>query len=1092
MSFLETNNKNTILINIQKIVDFVYLKNFQNILIKDKSEFINEIENQILDIIKCQYKDDELVYEKELHLYEKERDKIRTQYENDYSLINSEYLKYKNSNNKAQYLKRFRKHCIILDQIPLHKCSSNKQGKLIEIFIKNNKKYNHRALIPKKTYSINSPSYVVCTGCSLCFVSSFIKMFCPNCKMEYFSSKLDDNENENILPATWKDYHCKPIIVNEMMKCIKCENILYINLLTKKLVCLNKKCNFTSESQNIIWKCKICHKDFTSSAKIFNPLENKILYYEVFKSLIYKEPCIPQRLYCCCYVNKSAKYSHNKKCKGELYKGTVEGKPIVVCGQCHAVNFYEKFIWNCPLCGIKFYYNGLKYKKEVESNEKEKPIMNVLEMKNHKILSSFEKNRQDKNMMIDKNNKYNNSNNPREKSHKHNFSSNIRLLEKNLYNNIKTIPSIEISNTLEYNKNTFDTKNIIPKCKYIKKKNKIKYKTLYDILEERERRNINKSNKIFDNFKKQNQDNEIQKTQTSMQKDKNSMFQNYFTLSENRRNKKYNFVSNNSKNKYANEGQIDNNDFSNKMNDIMNASNSEELLYKYNEKNKIYEYDNKNLPKNVSGNLNYFMKYGVYGYGLTDSSKDIGISNLTMDEKDKNNNIFHYSKYGPKTKNNILNYSKESPNRIYIRNNISHNKDIEENDCQENNYKQSRFRKYLRNNNISNIKEKDKIMKKENDNYKDNDEDENNLDIQVKIYDSNKLKKSHIFKKIFLNKINKNLSPIENNEIKEENEINFEDNQMNGKNNDMGIYQFGDLEESIVSKDDFMKISRECKIPSFDESNIIYIKPIGQGSFGVIYLIEEKNSKKQYALKSVLCNDIEQILKHKKEFELLYSLKHPNLIKIFNVLFKYLDMTTYILYVLMEKADTDWNNEIERRSKIKRNYTEKELINIMKQLVNVLLYFQKNNIAHRDIKPQNILIFPNNVYKLSDLGEAKNTKNNIQYATLKGNQFFMSPNLFFAFKYSGNSQKVRHNVFKSDVFSLGYCFLYAMSLDLRLIKILREKTLIDDVILIIKQFGLESKYSTKFMSILYKMIQTDENKRFDFIELNAEINKNFL
>jgi serine/threonine protein kinase len=289
-----------------------------------------------------------------------------------------------------------------------------------------------------------------------------------------------------------------------------------------------------------------------------------------------------------------------------------------------------------------------------------------------------------------------------------------------------------------------------------------------------------------------------------------------------------------------------------------------------------------------------------------------------------------------------------------------------------------------------------------------------------------------------------------------------------------------------------MKISRECKIPSFDEKNIIYIKPIGQGSFGVIYLIEEKNSKKQYALKSVLCNDIEQILKHKKEFELLYSLNHPNLIKIYNVLFKYLDMTTYILYVIMEKAETDWNNEIEIKSKMKRNYTEKELINIMKQLANVLLYFQKNNIAHRDIKPPNILIFPNNIYKISDLGEAKNTKNNIQYATLKGNQFFMSPNLFFAFKYSGNSQKVKHNVFKSDVFSLGYCFLYAMSLDLRLIKNLREKTLIDDVILIIKQFGLESKYSTKFMSIIYKMIQTDENKRFDFIELNAEINKNFL
>ena len=150
MSFIETNNKNTILITIPKIIEFVYSKNFQNILIKDKSEFINDIENQILDIIKCQYKDDESEYQKELQSYEKEKDKIRAQYENDFSLINSEYLKYKNNNNKAQYLKRFRKHCINLDQIPLHKCAPNKQGKLIEIFIKNNSKYNQRAYILKK------------------------------------------------------------------------------------------------------------------------------------------------------------------------------------------------------------------------------------------------------------------------------------------------------------------------------------------------------------------------------------------------------------------------------------------------------------------------------------------------------------------------------------------------------------------------------------------------------------------------------------------------------------------------------------------------------------------------------------------------------------------------------------------------------------------------------------------------------------------------------------------------------------------------------------------------------------------------------
>jgi hypothetical protein len=385
---------------------------------------------------------------------------------------------------------------------------------------------------------------------------------------------------------------------------------------------------------------------------------------------------------------------------------------------------------------------------------------------------------------------------------------------------------------------------------------------------------------------------------------------------------------------------------------------------------------------------------------------------------------------------------------------------------------------------------------KQDENKENNSDNEiNNYSHHNNQYKSSRIEQNQFFKKIYLNRMKNNSNLIEhnkdNNIIKEESNSNI-DNLENIENekNEIGICPFGGLGETIVSKEEFMKIAKECKIPSFEENSITYIKSIGQGSFGVIYLVEEKNNRKQYALKRVLCNDIEQILKHKNEFELSFSLNHPNLIKIYNILFKYLDMTTYLLFVLMEKAETDWNSEIIQRKKENYYYTEDELINIMKQLVNVLVYFQKNNIAHRDIKPQNILIFDGNIYKISDLGEAKNTNNINRVATLKGNQFFMSPSLFFSLKNNGN-QKVRHNIFKSDVFSLGYCFLYAMSLDLKIIKSIREKTSMNDIISIIKKFGLEDKYSNEFINVIYKMIQIDENKRYDFIELSQDINKIF-
>ena len=42
---------------------------------------------------------------------------------------------------------------------------------------------------------------------------------------------------------------------------------------------------------------------------------------------------------------------------------------------------------------------------------------------------------------------------------------------------------------------------------------------------------------------------------------------------------------------------------------------------------------------------------------------------------------------------------------------------------------------------------------------------------------------------------------------------------------------------------------------------------------------------------------------------------------------------------------------------------------------NQLYMKEQLNLAHRDIKPQNVLIFENNIFKLADFGEAKEIEN---------------------------------------------------------------------------------------------------------------------
>jgi len=1171
-------SKENIFLNIEKIIDYVYSQNFAEILIQEKSQFLKNIENQIIELLKCQYKENQIEYQKELEIYEKNKNIIRTRYDSDFLLLNSEYKKYKILSSKPTYLTKFRKHCANSEHIPLHKCSNNKFGKFIEIF--KNKHYDGEYKIPSinRKISTKNYSYVICTECSTCYMNTLIKIYCSFCKCEYFSSKLDDNINENVLPATWKEYHCKPILVNEMMKCIKCDKILYINLVTKKLVCLNKRCNFSSNPHSIIWKCKMCKNDFRSSAKVFNPLEIKILQNEVWKCLLYKNIAFPKKLFCCAEneKNKNIKYYHDKKCNGELYKWVTNGKEIIVCGLCHAINFYDKFIWTCPICKLKFNSHGKKNRNENENK-------NLILKNNSKINI--------KNISIDK---YNTDNKPvnieniendklstrfiKRPIHRHNYSSNIKIFttdedydnENNKNNdNIKEKKLNKKNLSLALNEGSNTAKNVsflrnneenlfkinsnnIPKPKHSKRK-KTRYQTLFDILEEREKCKINNQstdeninnenltnakNKVNEYYnKKRIKLLEQSKPKTSNKKDKKTLFQKYFVPNE-----KKNYLINNLINKkYINKTKkLDNN--------IITISDTEENQDLLDNVSNMNEYDSikKNLTKKLSGDINIFSSSRIMPPPEPKNNelnmlkiKDKYYSKRYKDEQSitTNDEMNKIKKMKKKTKSkskkrdrsriNIdkKKYYLQESNNTYKVNNMSAKQNTEiilkrnmTNDIIINNERDKlKMHQFYQTNNVNEIENKEnknnnklEINKdinniRENEiNYNDEEEKinrDNELKLETEKYNSTKFKKNQIFKRIFLNKIRQNAKIIK---AKEKNEIlnndnsnnniidNFNINFNNNNNCEMRISPFGDIGQDIVSKDEFIKISNECKIPTFDENNINYLNPIDQGSYGVIYLVEDKNTKKQFALKRVLCQDLEQILKHKKEFELSYSLNHPNLIKIHNVLFKYLDLTTYSLYVLMEKAETDWNKEIEKRIKSQNFYTESELIDIMKQLVSALYYFQTNNIAHRDIKPQNILICKNNIYKITDLGEAKNSDNTSKLATLKGSQLFMSPNLFFVLKYEGNGAKAKHNAFKSDVFSLGYCFLYAMSLDIKLIKLLREETSMFDVLSIMKRFEIENKFSEKFMNIIYKMIQTDEDKRCDFFELNEEINKNFV
>ena len=293
-----------------------------------------------------------------------------------------------------------------------------------------------------------------------------------------------------------------------------------------------------------------------------------------------------------------------------------------------------------------------------------------------------------------------------------------------------------------------------------------------------------------------------------------------------------------------------------------------------------------------------------------------------------------------------------------------------------------------------------------------------------------------------------------------------------------------DLYEEIQGK--LKEIMYKHKLPIFNPELYKVEKKIGEGTHGSIYQVVNSKTGKKYAIKKIFSNDIILLKYIKKEFELVYDAVHPNILGIYGIYIKCFDSSLFSLSVLMDLGETDWEIEINRHLKENKYYTENQLMSILKQLISGLVYLQKEKkIAHRDIKPENVIVFKNDIYKLGDFGEAKGTKNADKLSTLRGTDTYMSPILYNGLKMA--QEDIIHDIYRSDVFSLGYSILYAVSLNHDIINEIRELENMDEITKILKK-RMKPRYSDNFINIILRMINPEEGKRVDFIALSKLVN----
>ena len=244
-----------------------------------------------------------------------------------------------------------------------------------------------------------------------------------------------------------------------------------------------------------------------------------------------------------------------------------------------------------------------------------------------------------------------------------------------------------------------------------------------------------------------------------------------------------------------------------------------------------------------------------------------------------------------------------------------------------------------------------------------------------------------------------------------------------------------------------------------------YLKKIGSGSYGEVYLAMNIINKKYYAIKHMEKKKLLELLHTLtgiyREINIQSRIDHPNIVKIL-----YVKETEKSFDLVMDYASEGNLFHYIRKTK---GLNENKAFCFFIQVVNAIYFLHKNNFIHRDIKPENLLLYNFNNLKLCDFGWCVSLQKGETRDTFCGTTEYMSPELVNHKHYSK----------EIDVWSLGV-LLYEMIHGYSPFKPNKINFEEKDVMENIKNHKLKfrKQVSKECKELIYHLLDPDINNRY--------------
>ena len=173
-----------------------------------------------------------------------------------------------------------------------------------------------------------------------------------------------------------------------------------------------------------------------------------------------------------------------------------------------------------------------------------------------------------------------------------------------------------------------------------------------------------------------------------------------------------------------------------------------------------------------------------------------------------------------------------------------------------------------------------------------------------------------------------------------------------------------------------------------------FIFVIGKGGFGKVWRVRYKKTQEIFALKEM---SKKKILDKKSEYSInnervfLSKLRHPFLV---NMHYAFQDKDN--LYLVIDILN---GGDLRFHCSRYRKFSEEQTRFFIACMVHALSYVHENNVIHRDVKPENLILDDKGYVHLTDFGIAKENKGDNSSET-SGTPGYMSPEVILGIGHS--------------------------------------------------------------------------------------------